>query len=186
MIGADRRKLAPSIRPPPRQSREISCPKIADHPPGRYCRTDETCFGGFVTIPLGIFAKTFGTNLEIVQLHFRILTKQHPGEIAMYKYLSCLIVLVVTTTALAQNPIPRQGSSCPTGTYKSGDYCKPIKSNSGQVIIKRSGRKCPTGFYKSGNYCKRMSSSDKEALPRDGGAKCPTGWSKSGGYCVKR
>jgi hypothetical protein len=136
-------------------------------------------------MPLGIFGKLLATNLKFVQLHFRIPTKQNPGEIAMYKYLSCLIVLVATTTATAQNPIPRQGNSCPTGTYKSGDYCKPFKSNSDQVIIEKSGSKCPTGFYKSGNYCKRVSSSDREALPREDGSKCPTGWSKSGGYCVK-
>jgi hypothetical protein len=135
---------------------------------------------------LGIFAKPFGTNLKLVQLHFRILPKQHPGEIAMYRYLSCLIILVATTTALAQNPIPRVGDKCPTGTYKSGDYCKPYKSNSDQVIIEKSGSKCPTGFYKSGNYCKRMSSSDREAIPRDKGSKCPTGWRKSAGYCVKQ
>jgi hypothetical protein len=48
----------------------------------------------------------------------------------MHRYLSCLIFLVATTaTTLAQNPIPHQGKSCPTGTYKSGDYCKPFKSN---------------------------------------------------------
>jgi hypothetical protein len=143
-------------------------------------------FGGFVTMPLGIFAKLLATNLKFVQLRFRILTTQHPGEIAMYRYLSCLIFLVATTTALAQNPIPRQGDSCPIGTYKLGDYCKPFKSNSDQVIIEKSGRKFPTGFYKSGKYCKRMSSSDKEALPREKGSKCPTGWYKSGGYGVKR
>jgi hypothetical protein len=148
-------------------------------------KTDETGFGGFVTMPLGIFAKLLATHLKFVQLHFRILTKQHPGEIAMYRYLSCLIVLVATTTATAQNPIPRVGNYCPTGTYKSGDYCKPFKSNSDQVIIEKSGNKCPTGFYKSGNYCKRMSSSDREALPREDGGKCPTGWRKSGGYCVE-
>jgi hypothetical protein len=136
-------------------------------------------------MPLGIFAKLLATNHAIAQLHFRILPKQHPGEIAMYRYLSCLIVLVATT-ATAQNPIPRVGNSCPTGTYKSGDYCKPFKSNSDQVVIEKSGSKCTTGFYKSGNYCKRMSNSDKEALPREGGAKCPTGWYKSGGYCVRQ
>jgi hypothetical protein len=148
--------------------------------------TDETGFGGFVTMPLGIFAKLFGTNLVIAQLHFRKLTKQHLGEIAMYRNLSCLICLVATTTALAQSPIPRQGDSCPTGTYKSGGYCKPFKSNSDQVIIEKSDSKCRTGFYKSGSYCKRMSSSDKEALPRESGKKCPTGWRKSGGYCVRQ
>jgi hypothetical protein len=89
------------------------------------------------------------------------------------------------TTASAQTPIPRQGNSCPTGTYKSGDYCKPIKSSEDKVIIQKSGNKCPTGFYSSGNYCKRISSSDREALPRENGGKCPTGWRKSGGYCVE-
>jgi hypothetical protein len=120
-------------------------------------------------MPLGIFAKSLGSDLEIVQPHFRILAKQHPGEIAMYRYLSCPIFLV-ETTASAQTPIPRQGNSCPTGTYKSGDYCKRFKSSSEEVIIQ-----------KSGNYCNRMSSSDKEALPKKDGAKCPTGWRKSGG-----
>jgi hypothetical protein len=103
---------------------------------------------------------------------------------------SVIIILIsihaFTSLSYAQTPIPRQGNSCPTGTYKSGDYCKPFKSNSDQVIIEKSGSKCPTGFYKSGNYCKRMSSSDREAIPRDKGSKCPTGWRKSAGYCVKK
>jgi hypothetical protein len=103
----------------------------------------------------------------------------------MYKYLLCFTLLIAVST-LAQNPIPRQGNSCPTGTYKSGDYCKPIKSAGDQVIIQKSGNKCPTGFYSSGNYCKRISSSDREALPREDGVKCPTGWYKSGQYCVKQ
>jgi hypothetical protein len=68
-------------------------------------------------------------------------------------------------------------NSCPTGTYKSGNYCKPLKSSEDKVIIQKSGSKCPTGFYSSGNYCKRISSSDREALPREDGDKCPTGWS---------
>ena len=103
----------------------------------------------------------------------------------MNRFMLITLLMVATTTTLAQNPIPRQGEYCPTGTYKSGDYCKPFKSNSDQVIIEKSGSKCPTGFYKSGNYCKRMSSSDREAIPRDKGSKCPTGWRKSAGYCVE-
>ncbi len=98
----------------------------------------------------------------------------------------CLLGLILATPALAQNPIPRQGNSCPTGTYKSGDYCKPFKSSEDQVIIQKSGKDCPTGFYKSGNYCKRMSSSDREALHREDGSDCPTGWYKSGRYCMKQ
>jgi len=104
----------------------------------------------------------------------------------MLRTLFCTTLLLLVTTALAQNPIPRQGNSCPTGTYKSGDYCKPIKSSGDQVIIQKSGNDCPTGLYSSGNYSKRMSSSDREALPREDGRKCPTGWRKSGGYCVKQ
>ena len=96
-----------------------------------------------------------------------------------------IALFIAATTATAQNPIPRVGDSCPTGTYKSGDYCKPFKSSEDQVIIQKSGMDCPTGFYKAGNYCKRLSGSDREALPREKGSKCPTGWRESSGYCVK-
>ena len=98
------------------------------------------------------------------------------------------VLLLLATTATAQNPIPRQGNSCPTGTYKSGDYCKPFSSTEkkGEVIIQKSGNDCPTGFYSSGAYCKRISSSDREAIPRENGGKCPTEWYKSGAYCVKQ
>ncbi len=103
----------------------------------------------------------------------------------MTRYLLCFILLSSVTT-LAQTPIPRVGDSCPTGTYKSGDYCKAIKSSEDEVIIQKSGSKCPTGFYSSGgSYCKRIASSDREAIPREDGGKCPTGWYKSGGYCVR-
>ena len=69
----------------------------------------------------------------------------------------------------AQIPIPRVGDSCPTGTYKSGDYCKPFKTSSTdseQTIIQKQGSDCPTGYYKTGDYCKQYSSgSDREAIP---------------------
>jgi hypothetical protein len=61
---------------------------------------------------------------------------------------------IFSTISLAQTPIPRQGDSCPTGTYKSGDYCKPFKSTEDQVIIQKSGKDCPTGFCAAGNYWK--------------------------------
>jgi hypothetical protein len=69
------------------QPKKSQCPRASN------VKTDETGFGGFVTMPLGIFAKSFGTNLAIAQPHFRIPTKQHPGEIAMYRYLLCLILI---------------------------------------------------------------------------------------------
>jgi hypothetical protein len=105
----------------------------------------------------------------------------------MFKIIFTMTLLLVTTTALAQIPIPRQGDSCPSGTYKSGDYCKPFKSTTdrGDTIINKSGDRCPTGFYKSGNYCKASGGGDKQVLTREPGAKCPTGWYKSDGYYTK-
>jgi len=102
----------------------------------------------------------------------------------MHRYQSCLILLIATTT-LAQTPIPHQGDSCPTGTYKSGDYCKPFKSSENETIIQKSGDDCPTGFYKSDSCRKLNSSSDREALPKESGKDCPRGWRESGGYCVE-
>jgi len=94
----------------------------------------------------------------------------------MYGYILCSIFLIAVS-ATAQTPIPRVGDSCPTGTYRSGDYCKPIKSSSGdsQTIITKNGSKCPTGFYSSGSYCRNFFGSDREAIPRKDGGKCPTG-----------
>jgi hypothetical protein len=103
----------------------------------------------------------------------------------MTRYLLCFILLSATTT-LAQTPIPRVGDSCPTGTYKSGDYCKSFKDSEDEGFIQKSGSKCPTGFYSAGSYCKRIASSDREAIPREDDGKCPTGWYKSGGYCVRQ
>ena len=105
----------------------------------------------------------------------------------MLKPMFLIALYLCVISALAQTPIPRQGDSCPTGTYKSGDYCKQFSSSAdrGDTIIQKSGSDCPTGFYYSGNYCKRFNSSDREAIPREKGAKCPSGWRKSGDYCVE-
>jgi len=94
----------------------------------------------------------------------------------------------VPTTTLAQTPIPRVGDSCPTQTYRSGDYCIPYKSSSTdsqQTIIQRQGKDCPLGYFRSGDYCKQLSGSDREAIPREKGDSCPRGWWRSGEYCVK-
>lgn len=100
----------------------------------------------------------------------------------------CCTALLVATAAIAQDPIPRVGDKCPTGTYRSGDYCKPYPSTTreDQTIITKSGKDCPTGFYSSGNYCKQYpSQSGKEAISREQGESCPGGWYKSGQYCAK-
>ena len=82
----------------------------------------------------------------------------------MFRHLACLVCLVATAITAAQTPISRQGDSCPTGTYKSGDYCKPFKSSENQVIIQKRGSDCPTGFYKSGKYCTPFKSSGDQVI----------------------
>jgi hypothetical protein len=98
-----------------------------------------------------------------------------------YPTVAIFFLLLVATAATAQNPIPRVGDTCPTSTYKSGDYCKTFKSSEDQVVIQKSGSDCPVGFFRSGkDYCKRLSSSDREALPRDDGGRCATSWHEAG------
>ena len=105
----------------------------------------------------------------------------------MLRIIFCAALLLANAAA-AQDPIPRVGDKCPTGTYRSGDYCRPYPSatKKDQNIITKSGKDCPTGFYSSGNYCKQYpSQSGKEAIPREKGHSCPGGWYKSGQYCVE-
>jgi hypothetical protein len=71
----------------------------------------------------------------------------------MPRLILCMALFIAATTASAQNPIPRVGNSCPTGTYKSGDYCKRHSSSDREALPREDGSKCPTGFYKSGQYC---------------------------------
>ena len=103
-------------------------------------------------MPLGIFSEKIGIKPELFQFHFHILTKQHPEEIPMTRFLLYFILFTATTT-LAQTPIPRVGDACPTGTYHSGDYGKRIASSDREAIPREDGGKCPTGWYKSGGYC---------------------------------
>jgi len=51
-------------------------------------------------------------------------------------------LLLTTSTATAQTPIPRVG-----------DYCKQHSSDSGKEAIPREGKDCPGNWYKSGEYC---------------------------------
>jgi hypothetical protein len=149
-------------------------------------KTDETGFVGFVAMLKGTSRSSPDTNSRNMRDHFHILPRQQTGGITMDRYIPCFILLMTAVTATAQTPIPRAGDSCPIGTFKSGDYCKPFKSAEDQVIIQKYGSDCPSGFYSSGNYCKQYSSqSDKEAIPREKGKDCPSGWYKSSGYCVR-
>ncbi len=101
-------------------------------------------------------------------------------------FAACLFFTLNCNFVFADNPIPRQGDTCPTGYYRAGDYCQPLPSSTNNPAIVKHGKDCPTGFYSAGNYCKRMSNSDREAIPRKDGGKCPTVWYQSGDYCNKQ
>ena len=102
----------------------------------------------------------------------------------MRSVVMCTLALL-TSIALAQTPTPRQGDSCPTSTYRSGEYCIPLNSTEDDKIIVKNGNDCPTGFYSAGDYCKQLSGSNREAIPREVD-RCPTGWYRSGDYCVEQ
>jgi hypothetical protein len=63
----------------------------------------------------------------------------------MFQITILSLLLTLPYLALAQSPIPRQGDSCPTGTYKSGDYCTPFKIDCFAQLNKSS--KCLSGVY---------------------------------------
>jgi len=68
--------------------------------------------------------------------------------------LSLALLLAAAVSATAQTPIPRVGDSCPSGKYKSEDYCKQYSSETDkQAIPRQTGGECPGGWYKSGHYC---------------------------------
>ncbi|KAA1193936.1 hypothetical protein F0M18_00370 [Pseudohalioglobus sediminis] len=96
------------------------------------------------------------------------------------------MTLALPLSSAASTPVERVGGACPTGYYRTGNYCKPIPSSrSGKAIVKE-GKSCPTGFYSAGDYCKRMSGSDKEVISRENDVPCPTGWYRAGKYCAKQ
>ena len=53
---------------------------------------------------------------------------------------------------LAQlQPIPRAGAYCPTGYYRTGEYCVPSQTRT--YSFPRQGPNCPYDTYRAGAYC---------------------------------
>lgn len=98
------------------------------------------------------------------------------------------ISMCVSNTAVAQVPIERVGD-CPTGYFRSGDYCKPFSSTieRKEAAIVRQGKKCPLGWYRAGNYCKSFkgSGAEPEVIEKIGD-ECPNGFYKHGDSYCKR
>jgi len=100
-----------------------------------------------------------------------------------------LVALVLTfdltgaAWAESGTAIPCAGKSCPSGYYKSGEYCVQ-GSDRAKPAIERAGRSCPLGYYRSGDYCMATSDKTRPAITRQGNS-CPLGYYRSGEYCVK-
>jgi hypothetical protein len=104
----------------------------------------------------------------------------------MCRSISLIVLLALSLSATAQNPVPRVGKSCPPFTSKSGDYCVPRQKADGSTdsYIVKSGNSCPYGYRASGEYCVKAAGDKPESIPREG-KDCPYGWRKSGDYCRK-
>jgi hypothetical protein len=97
---------------------------------------------------------------------------------------SAALFMPLQLRSLCTKPaIERQGSSCPTGYYKSGEYCVQ-GSDRASPAIERAGKSCPSGYYRSGDYYMTGSERAKPAITRQG-SSCPTGHYKSSEYCVQ-
>ncbi len=98
-----------------------------------------------------------------------------------------LALAVAASPVIANDVIPRVGDDCPTGTYRSGDYCKSFSSTSERgkrIVGNPSGGRCPTGWYRSGDYCKAYGErAARETVVEKVGDRCPTGMYQSGGFC---
>jgi hypothetical protein len=101
----------------------------------------------------------------------------------------CLLVALVLTCGLtgtvwaeSGDAMPRVGKSCPSGYFKSGEYCVQ-GSDRAKPAIERAGKSCPSGYYRSGEYCMAGSERAKAAITRQG-SSCPRGYYRSGEYCV--
>ena len=104
------------------------------------------------------------------------------GRETMRATLAVLCLLTTAIPAMAQQPLPWHGSSCPPDYYVSGAYCTP--NADARPAIERSGA-CPDGYSAAGDYCIASRSDVKPALPRRGMAGCPSGYQASGGSCIK-
>lgn len=102
----------------------------------------------------------------------------------------CLLVALVLTLAFtgtvwaeSGDAMPRVGKSCPSGYFKSGEYCVQ-GSDRAKPAIERAGKSCPSGYYRSGEYCMAGSERAKPAITRQG-SSCPRGYYRSGEYCMQ-
>ena len=108
---------------------------------------------------------------------------RNPSAHPSLRFALLAALLSTSTFADTQTAIPLAGRTCPTGYYKSGNYCVARNEHS-KAAMQAVGVSCPSGYYKSGQYCVARKENTPAAIERQG-VTCPTGYYKSGAYCVK-
>jgi hypothetical protein len=75
---------------------------------------------------------------------------------------------MATVTETAQKPVPRVGDFCPTGTYKSGHYCKRFNSSEREALPREKRGGAAIGL-------RRLTSQYKHSTPSKPSASCGLG-----------
>jgi len=111
----------------------------------------------------------------------------------MWKLLSFVLLILSSSSITAQaipenahNDLYRNGWSCNSGFYKSGNQCLVVEiPEHGQLDVYGSGWACKGGFYKAGNQCLVVEIPEHGQLDVYGsGWACKSGFYKSGNQCL--
>jgi hypothetical protein len=97
-----------------------------------------------------------------------------------------ILILISTTSALADTYIEKSGNKCPPGySDTKGNYCRSYSDEPKQVLTKTGG-KCPPDWSNTkGNYCVNSGRDPDDVIVKSGD-KCPSGYSNTqGGYCKR-
>ena len=71
----------------------------------------------------------------------------------LFKFIGIIFLIGTPLNAFDNNKIIEKiGSTCPTGFYPSGGFCKAYKSNKRSVILNRDRKICPSGYFPSAQY----------------------------------
>ena len=96
------------------------------------------------------------------------------------------ILIIFSTTAIADTYIEKSGKKCPPGYYNTkGQYCRS-SSDQPKQVLRKTGGKCPPGWSNTkGNYYVNNSKYHDDVIVKSGD-KCPTGYRNTrGGYCKR-
>jgi hypothetical protein len=93
-----------------------------------------------------------------------------------------LLFLLIPLTAIAQQPIPKQGQFCPRDYKPDTSWCIP--NNQARFAIVKIGAFCPRHFRVDGNYCIATDKAPASVIQKTG-PFCPSGYKVDGEYCVK-